>query len=99
MPRVRRSNIGRRSRRTNAVRLHRQSPSEEQRLQINAQQRMRNRSANSQQPRNQHARVSIRVVQQMENAAFNYDSTFDYCKHANIGHMNLQCVHCKALKF
>ncbi|XP_053967848.1 uncharacterized protein LOC128869336, partial [Anastrepha ludens] len=35
----------------------------------------------------------------MERAAFNYDATIDYSMHAYIGQMNIECIHCKAIKF
>ncbi|XP_053956182.1 uncharacterized protein LOC128861832 [Anastrepha ludens] len=35
----------------------------------------------------------------MDRASFNFDATIDYSMHAYIGQMNIECIHCKAIKF
>lgn len=108
MPRVRRSNIGRRSRHSVIAQRSRISQSEEQQNNRLAQDRQRkramrqtarNQSADNQEPQISRGRMSRIAVQRMERAAFNYDSTLDYSMYGMIGRMRDVCRHCNAYKF
>lgn len=102
MPRAR-SNIGRRTRQTSQRTAHRRSQSEEQRLQQNELQQVRNarrnRSALPSYPAATRTRDFSSAARDMEFAAFNYNSENDYSAHARIGVMTVRCKNCNALKF
>lgn len=106
MPRTRRSNLGRRTRHSTNMRNLRRTQSVEQLSQQNAlQNERRNRSADrntNEIPMNPASGRLTRIrraVQEMENAAFAYNSDIDYSAYGNIGGMTVICPHCDAAKF
>lgn len=94
MPRARRPDIGRQSRRVREVMDLRAAQTVEERAQANERTRMSRSEA-----RNANRRVSANVV--LNQAAFHYDPTINYSAHpfVIIGTMSVLCQHCKALKF
>lgn len=101
MPAVRRTNIGRRTRHAISNRPQRRTQSEENPFQQNPARvaRARSTSIENQQPRNRPHRFGIRMVQQAERAAFNYNNATDYSFYGYIGTMTETCQYCKAEKF
>lgn len=112
MPPAKRSNLARRTRNSARMRNNRSSQSVDQRAQQNALQQVRNARRNRSAEPNPNpnpsptypasrrtSRVSRRAVQEMELAAFNYDSEIDYSEHSSIGAMTVRCTHCDAVKF
>lgn len=108
MPRARRSNIGKRTRLAMKIEGIRRAQSSDQQANRAAQERdrlratrkrARDQSVEIQDPRIVRGRMPRVAVQQMERAAFNYDSTYDYSMYGNIGRMIDVCQYCKARKF
>lgn len=108
-PTRRRATIGRRSRDANRIAVARRNRSSEEHNSQNEANRNRNAQAraiarassadNQRLPNYRRGRMSRRVLDQMEFAAFNYNCDADYSQHGHIGPMNVTCQHCTAKKF
>lgn len=103
MPPPRRSTIGRRTRNSTYRFNQRRMQSVEERSQQNQVQQLRYTPLHASPYPNpasrRTSRLPRRAVQEMEYAAFAYNSENDYSGHANIGGMTVRCSHCDAVKF
>lgn len=104
MPRVRRANIGRRTRNANDVTSLRRSQTADERAQANASQRERNARNRSVDPvpvlnLARRSRIRRAVLAEMMRAAFKYNSRIDYSMYGCIGMMDAICPHCDAANF